>query len=77
MEQKGKKADGNGVQRDTDEYSYRKVMHSGKEDGRNNEINSPNPNPKGPEPMGIAKRVRHDDKDNLEERPLPWKYPKN
>lgn len=75
-EQKGKKTDSNGVERDTDEYRYRKVMHGGKEGGRNNEIIYPNPNPKDPEPMGIAKRVRHDKKDNFEEKPLPWKYPK-
>lgn len=58
-----------------DEYKYRKVMH-GDRDGRHlNEIVDPNPNPKDPEPMYIAHRVRHDDKDNFESMPLPWKYP--
>lgn len=76
-EQKGEKVDKNGKKREVEEYRYRKVMHGGKEGGRNNEIIYPNPNPKDPEPMGIAKRVRHDEKENFEEKPLPWKYPKN
>lgn len=44
--------------------------------GRNNEKIYPNPNPKDDKPMYIGKRVRHDDKDNFEDFPLPWKYPK-
>ena len=59
-----------------DEYKYRKVMHSEKDGGRNNEKIYPNPNPKDDRPMYIGKRVRHDDKDNFEDYPLPWKYPK-
>lgn len=43
---------------------------------RKNEMVYPNPNPKDDKPMYIGKRVRHDDKGNFEERPLPWKYPK-
>ena len=68
-----------GEQRDennTDEYRYRKVTHS-ERDGRHlNEKIDPNPNPKDPDPMYIGKRVRHDDKNNFELMPLPWKYPK-
>ena len=60
----------------TDEYRYRKVMH-GEKDGRHlNEKISPNPNPKDKKPMYITKRVRHDKKQNINETPLPWKYPK-
>lgn len=59
-----------------EEYRYRKVTHS-ERDGRHiNEKLDPNPNPSDPKPMYIAKRIRHDDKDNFEPRPLPWKYPK-
>lgn len=75
-EQKGKKVNENGTIRHTEEYRYRKVMHGNKEGGRNNEIVYPNPNPKDPNPMRIAKRVRHDEKENFEEKPLPWKYPR-
>lgn len=60
----------------TEEYKYRKVMHSEKDGERTNERVYPNPNPKDPTPMYIGKRIRHDDKGNFEERPLPWKYPK-
>lgn len=59
-----------------DEYKYRKVMHGEKDGDRKNEMVYPNPNPKDDKPMYIGKRVRHDDKGNFEERPLPWKYPK-
>lgn len=60
-----------------EEYRYRKVMH-GDRDGRHlNEMVYPNPDPKDPDPMYIAKRVRHDLKDNFENTPLPWKYQKN
>lgn len=75
-EQKGKRKDDEGNERETDEYRYRKVMHGGKEGGRNNETIFPNPNPKDSKPMQIAKRVRHDEKENFEKTPLPWKYPK-
>lgn len=75
-EQKGKKVDINGNEHTTEEYRYRKVMHGEKEGGRTNETVYPNPNPKDPKPMRIAKRVRHDDKEHFEEKPLPWKYPK-
>lgn len=57
-----------------EEYKYRKVMHGGKDGRHLNETVCPNPDPDDPEPMNIAKRVRHDLKNNFEERPLPWKY---
>ncbi len=60
-----------------EEYKYRKVSHS-ERDGRHlNEKIEPNPNPKDKKPMYIGKRVRHDDKNNFEKRPLPWKVPKH
>lgn len=59
-----------------DEYRYRKVMHGEKDGRHSNEKISPNPNPKDKNPMYIAKRVRHDKKQNFNETPLPWKYPK-
>ena len=74
-EQKGFKQTPQGV-KDIDEYKYRKVTHS-ERDGRHlNEKVYPNPNPKDNNPMYIGKRVRHDEKENFEEYPLPWKYPK-
>lgn len=75
-EQKGAKTNKQGVEVETDEYRYRKVMHGEKDGDRKNEKVYPNPNPKDPEPMYIGKRVRHDDKENFNEIPLPWKYPK-
>ncbi|MCD7728681.1 MAG: hypothetical protein LUI60_02050 [Clostridia bacterium] len=61
-------------EKNIDEYRYRKVMHS-ERDGRHlNEKVFPNPNPNDKEPMYIAKRVRHDDKDNFSNNPLSWKY---
>lgn len=46
-------------------------------DGRHpNKIVYPIPDPKDSEPAYIAKRVRHDKKDNFEPKPLPWKYKK-
>lgn len=74
-EQKGSKETAQGV-KEVDEYRYRKVMH-GEKDGRHlNEVVCPNPNPRDEKPMYIAKRVRHDDKENFAKNPLPWKYPK-
>lgn len=70
-EQKGVKDE-----KEIEEYRYRKVMHGEKEGGRTNETLYPNPDSSDPKPMRIAKRVRHDNKENFEERPLPWKYPK-
>lgn len=70
-EQKGVKNE-----KEIEEYRYRKVMHGDKEGGRTNETVYPNPDPDDPDPMRIAKRVRHDDKENFEEKPLPWVYPK-
>ena len=59
-----------------EEYKYRKVMH-GEKDGRHlNEMVNPNPNKRDIKPMYIGKRIRHDKKNNFEEKPLPWKYPK-
>ena len=51
-------------------------MHGETEGGRTNETVYPNPDPSDPDPMRIAQRVRHDDKENFNEKPLPWKYPK-
>ena len=59
-----------------DEYKYRKVMHGAKDGRHLNEKVYPNPDPHDPEPMYITRRERYDDKENFEERPLPWKYPK-
>lgn len=60
----------------TQEYKYRKVMHSEKDGKRNNEKLYPNPNPKDKNPMYIGKRTRIDEKKYFEDKPLPWKYPK-
>ena len=77
-EQNGEKTDDSGKVRKTDEYRYRKVMHGVKDGDRTNEMVYPNPDPRDPDPMYIGKRVRHDEKDNFENVPLPWKYkPKN
>ena len=75
-EQKGTKTNKQGDTYEIDEYRYRKVMHGEKEGGRTNEILFPNPDPNDPDPMCIAKRVRHDEKDNFENKPLSWRYPK-
>lgn len=63
-------------EKEIEEYRYRKVMHGETEGGRTNETVYPNPDPADPDPMRIAKRVRHDDKENFGKIPLPWKYPK-
>ena len=73
-EQKGKKTDNQGKERETDEYKYRKVMHNEKDGNSPNEKVEPNPNPKDPRSMYIGKRVRHDEKKNFGEK-YPWKYP--
>lgn len=59
-----------------EEYKFRKVMHGVKDGKRTNEMVYPNPDPRDPKPMYIGKRPRYDNKENFEERPLPWKYPK-
>ena len=59
-----------------EEYKFRKVMHSEKDGGRNNEKVYPNPDKRDSSPMYICKSVRHDKKNTFEEKPLPWKYPK-
>ena len=64
------------TEQNVEEYKYRKVMHGEKDGKRTNELVYPNPRPGDPDPMYIGKRVRHDEKDNFEPRPLPWKYPK-
>ena len=74
-EQKGKKTDRQGKECETDEYKYRKVMHSDRDGRHLNEKITPNPNPQDPEPMYIGKRERHDEKNKFGEK-LPWKYPK-
>ena len=58
----------------TDEYRYRKVSHSEKDGRHCNEVVYPNPDPKDKESMYIAKRIRHDNKENFEPKPLPWNY---
>lgn len=60
----------------SDEYVYRKVMHSQKDGKRTNEEVKPNPNKSDPKPMYIGKRKRHDKMNAFENHPLPWKYPK-
>ena len=59
----------------SDEYKFRKVMHSEKDGKRTNERVYPNPDPKDKKAMYIGKRVRHDKKKYFEDKPLPWKYP--
>ena len=59
----------------SEEYNYRKVMHSEKDGKRRNEKVFPNPDPSDKNPMYIGKRVRHDKKRNFEDKALPWKYP--
>lgn len=63
-------------EKNIEEYRYRKVMHSEKDGRHLNEKVYPNPNLKDKEPMYIAHRVRHDDKENFANTPLPWKYKK-
>ena len=75
-EQKSTKVNAQGNTYEIDEYRYRKVMHGDTEGGRKNEEVFPNPDPTDPDPMHIAKRVRHDIKDNFENKPLTWIYPK-
>lgn len=59
-----------------EEWRYRKVMHA-ERDGRHfNEVVTPNPNKNDPRPMHIARRVRHDDKENFSKWKYPWQYPK-
>ena len=58
----------------SEEYKYRKVMHGKTEGGRKNEEVYPNPNPKDPKPMQIAKRVRHDEITKFADKPYNWKY---
>lgn len=58
------------------EYKYRKVMHN-ERDGRHlNEKVYPNPDKSDSRPMYIAKRKRHDSKENFSKWKYPWKYPK-
>ena len=59
-----------------EEYNYRKVMHDKYEGRHLNEEVKPNPKPKDPKPMYIAKRVRHDKKEEFSNWKYPWKYPK-
>ena len=62
--------------KNTNEWKYRKVMHS-ERDGRHlNEKVYPNPDPTDKKPMYIAKRVRHDDKKHFSSWTYPWKYNK-
>ena len=70
-EQKGIKNE-----KEIEEYRYRKVMHDDRDGRHLNEKVDPNPDPNDPDPMYIGKRVRHDEKENFEPKPLPWKYPK-
>lgn len=61
---------------EVDEYKYRKVTHSEREGRHINEKIYPNPNPKDNRAMYAVRRVRHDDKNNFNESPLPWRFPK-
>lgn len=55
------------------EWNYRKVMH-GEKDGRHtNEVFFPNPNPLDSKPMYVARRVRHDNKNNFSKWRYNWK----
>lgn len=65
------------TEQDEEEYRYRKATHSAKEGRHNNDKIEPNPNPKDNRPMYIVRRERHDLKKNFEDKPLPWKPPKN
>lgn len=56
------------------EYKYRKVMHKDRDGRHLNEIVYPNPERGDPNPMYIARRVRHDKK-VLFGKKLPWVYP--
>ena len=58
------------------EWKYRKVMHNYKDGRHLNEMIYPNPNPLDPDPMYIAKRVRHDDKNNFSNWRYKWKIRK-
>ena len=62
-------------ERPSDEYNYRKVMHSPKDGKRTNEKVYPNPNPKDKDPMYIGKRIKHDKK-KFFGGILPWIYKK-
>lgn len=56
-----------------EEWQYRKVMH-GERDGRHlNETFDPNPNPSDPQPMHVARRKRHDKKENFSKWQYVWK----
>lgn len=55
------------------EWNYRKVMHNRKDGRHLNDIYYPNPNPLDSEPMYVAKRVRHDKKDNFSNWKYKWK----
>ena len=57
-----------------EEYNFRKVMHDDRDGRHLNEKVEPNPDPTDKKPMYIAKRVRHDEKQRFDEKPLPWKY---
>ncbi len=59
-----------------EEWKYRKVMHGEKDGRHHNETIIPNPDPTDSEPMNIARRVRHDSKQNFSSWKYPWKYPK-
>lgn len=58
------------------EWNYRKVMHHEKDGRHLNEMIYPNPNPFDSAPMYIAKRVRHDDKNNFSNWRYRWKIKK-
>jgi hypothetical protein len=58
------------------EWNYKKVMH-GSHDGRHlNDTIDPNPNPLDKKPMNVAKRVRHDQKNNFSTWRYNWKIRK-
>ena len=51
-------------------------MHNDKDGRHLNEKVFPNPNKRDKEPMYIAKRIRHDKKDNFSSWKYPWIYGK-
>ena len=55
-----------------DEWQYRKVMHSDRDGRHLNETFDPNPDSSDKEPMHVARRKRHDRKDNFSKWQYTW-----
>ena len=58
-----------------EEQNYRKIMHNDRDGRHLNKKIEPNPDKKDPKPMYVAKRVRHDSKDNFSNWTYPWEIP--